>query len=220
MGGQTFTYDDNFNLTSTGPHGFHGIYDAANHLVSASHTGGSQPVLAEFVYDGLGRCVKRTIDHVATLFAYDGWKPIAEWNEWNHFQAWNVYGPGPDNSSPARGELWISPFSHGPARKRCLLLDNDGRVVEKYTYDAFGQPTITSANGDPRDFGHFNHSFLFQGREYIQKLGIYDYRNRFYHPSLGRFLQGDPIGLQTEGQKLTAGQKRVLLDWRRGARNV
>jgi len=26
------------------------------------------------------------------------------------------------------------------------------------------------------------------------RLGIYDYRNRMYHPGLGRFLQTDPIG--------------------------
>ena len=32
------------------------------------------------------------------------------------------------------------------------------------------------------------------GREYFPELGIYDYRNRFYHPILGRFLQSDPIG--------------------------
>ena len=207
VGVETFSYDDNFNLTSTGPHGFHGIYDAANHLVSAFHTGGSQPVLAEFVYDGLGRCVKRTIGGVATLFAYDGWKPIAEWNEWNHFQAWNVYGPGPDEillrHEVRYGYLRFHTDRHGNV---AFLLDNDGRVVEKYTYDAFGLPTITGAGGDLRDFSYLNHCFLFQGPEYIQGLGIYDYRNRFYHPGLGRFLQVDPIGLQTSGKKLSAEQ--------------
>src|SRR5437016_5828023 len=35
---------------------------------------------------------------------------------------------------------------------------------------------------------------MFTGREYLSELGIYDYRNRFYHPGLGRFLQSDPIG--------------------------
>ena len=206
VGGETFSYDGNFNLTHAG--GFNGIYDAANRLVSASDTGASPPVLAEFVYDGLGRCVKRTIGGVVTLFAYDGWKPIAEWNQ---LQAWNVYGPGPDEillrHEVKYGYLRFHTDRHGNV---AFLLDNDGEVIEKYTYDAFGVPTITSADGDPRDFSHFNHCFLFQGREYIQELGIYDYRHRFYHPGLGRFLQGDPIGLQTEGQKLTAGQKALF----------
>src|SRR4029077_16461680 len=29
-----------------------------------------------------------------------------------------------------------------------------------------------------------------------------DYRHRMYHPGLGRFLQADPLGLKTEGEKL------------------
>jgi hypothetical protein len=51
---------------------------------------------------------------------------------------------------------------------------------------------------------------MFTGREYIAELGIYDYRHRFYHPALGRFLQMDPLGLQTEGAKLSAEQKALF----------
>jgi RHS repeat-associated protein len=50
---------------------------------------------------------------------------------------------------------------------------------------------------------------MFQGREWIAELGIYDYRHRMYHPGLGRFMQTDPMGLQTEGEKLNAGQKAL-----------
>jgi hypothetical protein len=46
--------------------------------------------------------------------------------------------------------------------------------------------------------------------QWISELGIYDYRHRMYHPGLGRFLQTDPIGLQTEGAKLSAGQKALF----------
>jgi RHS repeat-associated protein len=35
--------------------------------------------------------------------------------------------------------------------------------------------------------------FLFTGREWLAPLGLYDYRNRTYSPTLGRFLQTDPI---------------------------
>jgi RHS repeat-associated protein len=45
---------------------------------------------------------------------------------------------------------------------------------------------------------------MFQGRDYLKEGAIYDYRNRFYHPGLGRFLQPDPIGFQFEGEKLSA----------------
>jgi len=48
--------------------------------------------------------------------------------------------------------------------------------------------------GTEHPFSYYGHCFLFQGREYIRQLGIYDYRHRFYHPGLGRFIQTDPIG--------------------------
>jgi RHS repeat-associated protein len=33
---------------------------------------------------------------------------------------------------------------------------------------------------------------MFTGREYVSKFGIYEYRNRAYHPGLGRFMSEDP----------------------------
>jgi YD repeat-containing protein len=47
---------------------------------------------ASFVYDGLGRCVKRTLNGVTRLFNYDGWQPIYEWDGAGQFVAWNLYG--------------------------------------------------------------------------------------------------------------------------------
>ncbi|HPC96152.1 MAG TPA: RHS repeat-associated core domain-containing protein [Sedimentisphaerales bacterium] len=36
--------------------------------------------------------------------------------------------------------------------------------------------------------------FLFTGREFDAETGLYYYRARYYNPTLGRFLQTDPIG--------------------------
>ena len=35
---------------------------------------------------------------------------------------------------------------------------------------------------------------MFTGREYVSTFGIYEYRNRAYHPGLGRFTSEDPKG--------------------------
>ena len=37
---------------------------------------------------------------------------------------------------------------------------------------------------------------LFHGRTYDPELRLYYYRNRYYHPALGRFLQRDPMGYE------------------------
>jgi RHS repeat-associated protein len=61
-------------------------------------------------------------------------------------------------------------------------------VIEKYSYDAFGAPTTTYSGGS------FNNRFKFTGREYASNFGIYEYRNRAYHPGIGRFISEDPKG--------------------------
>src|SRR5205085_6576300 len=84
-----------------------------------------------------------------------------------------------------------------------------GNVIERYRYDAFGKPTILSANNAQLSTSTYGNRFMYTGREYLSELGIYDYRHRMYNPSLGRFLQSDPLGLQTEGAKLTPEQKAL-----------
>jgi RHS repeat-associated protein len=203
VGGIAYSYDHKFNLTGAG--GFGGVYDAANRLVSAWNSATAAQAEVQLVYDGLGRCVKRTIGGVATIILYNDWKPIAEWDGWteDYFQAWNVYGLGADEillrHDAKMGYVRYHPDANGNVK---FLLDNDGAVVEKYTYDVFGQPKITDGYGNARDFSWWHNQFMFQGREYIEELGVYDYRNRFYHPELGRFLQVDPIGFDAGDMNL------------------
>jgi RHS repeat-associated protein len=67
-------------------------------------------------------------------------------------------------------------------------------IVERYSYDAFGQPTIKDVNGTIRTASALGNRFMFTGREYDSETGNYYYRARYYKPSIGRFLQTDPIG--------------------------
>ena len=196
--GASISYDANFNLTALG--GFAGTYDAENHLIAAY----SGEDYAQFVYDGLGRCLKRTINWEVTLIAYDEWKPIVEWDEWGYFKAWNIYGAGPDEI------LWRYAERYGHLRYHldregnvAFVLDWNGIMREKYTYDAFGRPTVSDPDGgNPRSWSWYGNRFMFTGREWIPELGLYDYRNRFYHPLLGRFLQADSKGFDAGDMNL------------------
>ncbi len=49
----------------------------------------------------------------------------------------------------------------------------------------YGKPSQTSAVGNP---------YLFTSRAYDSETGLYYYRARYYSPTLGRFLQTDPVG--------------------------
>jgi len=75
------------------------------------------------------------------------------------------------------------------------LLDYNGNGIESYTYDAFGKPTVTDWSGqNPRPYSWYWNRFMFTGREWLPELGLYDFRNRFYYPTIGRFVQSDPMG--------------------------
>lgn len=156
--------------------------------------------------------MRRTVNGAARIFTYDGWKPILEWDQWGNWLAWNIYGAGPDEIL-ARTDATYGAMIYKQDRlgNVVALLNANGNVVEKYFYEAFGKPTVTDYwGGNARNASWYGNRFMFTGREWIPELGIYDYRNRMYHPGIGRFLQTDPVGLQTQGAKLTPEQKALF----------
>jgi RHS repeat-associated protein len=74
------------------------------------------------------------------------------------------------------------------------LLDVAGSVVERYANDPFGLPTVLTASWGQLSQSLYSWVYLHQGGRYDEQTGLYDVRNRFYDPALGRWLQTDPIG--------------------------
>ena len=66
------------------------------------------------------------------------------------------------------------------------ITDQNRNVVNSYTYDSFGN-IIDSTEG-------IENPYTFTGREWEPSLGLYYYRNRWYDPTIGRFISEDPIG--------------------------
>ncbi|MGQ9592088.1 MAG: RHS repeat-associated core domain-containing protein [Planctomycetota bacterium] len=70
-----------------------------------------------------------------------------------------------------------------------------GRRPPRGPHSAFGE---TTQSGE-------TFPYAFTGRRHLGELGLYDYRSRFYHPWLSRFLQSDPIGIWGDGVGLGNG---------------
>jgi RHS repeat-associated protein len=65
----------------------------------------------------------------------------------------------------------------------------DGSSTGIKTYGPYGEPLPASAAGD---------RFRYTGQQMVSELGLYYYKARFYSPTLGRFLQSDPVGYQSD----------------------
>jgi RHS repeat-associated protein len=172
--------------------GYQGLsytYIGDRHLASITGNGSSYAL----AYDALGRCVKRTLNGTTIYYTYDGPHPIYEWKADGTVAGWNLYGQGIDEIL-LRGDYVVVANGQGYFYQQnrlgsvTHLTGFAGEVIESYRYDAYGQPTTTYTGGS------FNNRFKFTGREYQPAFGIYEYRNRAYHPGLGRFLSEDPMG--------------------------
>jgi RHS repeat-associated protein len=175
-GSVTPTYDGRGNLTSAGGPTFG--YTQENRLATISGLGA-------LTYDPIGRLVISSAQY-ATSFGYDGADMIGEYNASNQLLRRYVHGPGSDEPL-----VWYE--GSGTTDKRFLLADERGSIISvtnsagasiaTNSYDEYGIP---GANNLGR--------FQYTGQAWLPEFGLYHYKARAYSPTLGRFLQKDPIG--------------------------
>lgn len=170
------------------------------HLTSVIGNGNNY----QMYYDALGRCAVRILNGVTNYYVYDGDKAILEYGAAYGWGASNVYGKGVDEIL-LRSERLVRAGGAGTYTvyyqadrngNITHLTDGSGNIVEWYRYDAFGAPVFFNADPNQPPIGgtNWNNRFLFTGREYMPTFSIYEYRNRAYHPGLGRFISEDPKG--------------------------
>lgn len=186
--GDAPTYDVQGNLKTQ--QGWTYAYDAQNRLTSAWSVQSS----VTSAYDARNRCVSRTVNGTTTFFYYAGWALIEEQNAAGALIARYVNGLEVDEIIARATPTTTTYYHHDALGSTVALTDGGGNVVETYSYDIFGKPTIKSGTGTVLGTSAFNNRFLFAGRERIPQTALYDYRNRAYSAALGRFLQPDPLG--------------------------
>jgi RHS repeat-associated protein len=176
-------------------------YDGQSRLTAAQtvEEGGGVTHAANFVYDARNRQVSRTVDGVTTWFVWDGWSLLAEYRMSGGtpvLAARYIHGPRLDEIllQEKPGQTLPIAYLHEDALGSTYLLTNaSGVVVERYSYTAFGEVSVFNNTGAPVSTPKTR--FLYTGREWISEIGLNDHRNRFYIPSVGRWPNRDPIGI-------------------------
>jgi RHS repeat-associated protein len=181
-GTAAFTYDANGNLTSDGTRTY--AYDIENRLISSSNG-------AALSYDPLGRLFEvSSAGGPATRFLYDRDALVAEYvagtltRRHVHWQGADV--PVATFEVPPGGGLGTMRFLFADHQGSIVAIANGvGAIQSINRYDEYGIPAATNTG-----------RFQYTGQAWLAELGMYHYKARIYSPTLGRFLQTDPIGYE------------------------
>jgi RHS repeat-associated protein len=180
-----FTYDQKGNVTWDGTNSY--CYSSENLLTGSGPTC-SAPSIA-LSYDPAMR-LSQLAGTTTTRFAYDGLNMIAEYNGSNALQRRYVFAPGVDQPI-----VWYEGATVDDTTRRFMSADERGSIISVTSssggligvdaYDEYGIPGSSNVAGQ---------RFGYTGQAWLPELGVYYSKARIYSPTLGRFLQTDPIG--------------------------
>jgi RHS repeat-associated protein len=184
-GATNLTYDGNGNLASAcSTNCTYYSYDRENRLVAVSGA-----TSAQLRYDPAGRLHEVNGASGITRFVQDGDNLVMEVDSAGALVRRYVHGPGTPGDDPI---VWYEGATMADSAMRFMRTDERGSVVTVSTastvlainrYDEYGIP----GSGN---LGRFQYT----GQAWLSEVGMYYYKARIYSPTLGRFLQPDPIG--------------------------
>lgn len=176
-GAVSLGYDARGNLTSSGSDSY--TYSSENLLLTG-------PSSASLSYDPLKRLYEVSNSTTSvSRFLYDGTQLIGSLNSAGTYVRRFVTVPGSDELiaeyKPMSGTVyWKLTDERGSV---ITTVDSSGNASNPNTYDEYGIPGSGNAG-----------RYQYTGQVWLPEVGLYYYKARMYSPTLGRFMQTDPIG--------------------------
>ena len=182
----TYEYDLNGNtvrMTSPSKSALY-VYNAENRLVRATVQSGNNVSVEEYKYDYAGNRIAKSSEGEYTKYLLDIngelTYVLAEMNFDNTEKCYYTRGDELISQERDGKKSYYVYDGHGSVR---ALADENGKVTDKYVYDAFGN-LISS-------YGSTKNDFLFCGEQFDPVTGLYYLRARYMNPSVGRFITMD-----------------------------
>ena len=175
VNGQPYNWDDNGNLLSGGLRTY--TYDHANRLTQVV----SGTLTTQFLYNGAGDRVAKTVDGVTTDYVLDPAAGLTQvLQEATDGQA-TSYLYGHDLLAQYDCGTWTYHVNDGLGSVR-QLADPAGQVVQGYSFSPFGVP-LGESGGEP---------YGYTGEQWDASAGLVFLRARYMQPATGRFVSKDP----------------------------
>jgi len=189
-GNESFTYDGNQNMTFDGVNTL--TYDVENRLVQAVNpTSGT----STYLYDPLGHRKQKQVTspgwQVTTQFVLAGGQEIADYNGVGGPLSLTVRGAGglplaaviPAGGDGGEAIVYVHHDTKGSTV--ALTVPGSSEPADTYTYSDYGQPQSGSWS-----------AYHYAGYRYDSETGLNYVNARYYSPTLGRFMQPDPVGFE------------------------
>ncbi|MDP2816559.1 MAG: RHS repeat-associated core domain-containing protein, partial [Rectinemataceae bacterium] len=180
---KSYEYDDNGNVVA--------IRDSKKGATTLSYT--SRGAIAgialpdgtqiRYTYDALNRRVEKSVGNRIERYQYEGKNLTRVLNESGTVLRQYVYDPKGALIAIIRDQAVYSVILDAKGSV-VALTDSRSEVVARFSYDAWGTPESTDTGLN---------DFYFASGYYEAEAGLYILGPRTYDPSLGRFLQKDPL---------------------------
>ncbi len=193
---RTYGYDNAGNTTSYTGDTFN--FKQRGRMSSATVTAGT----TNYLYNALGQLIEKSGNGSTTLLVYDeAGHLLGEYSSsgaliqetiWmGDLPVATLRPNGSTGCTSAVCIFYVHSDHLGTARK--VTRPSDNGLFWRWDPDTFG---TVAANANPAGLGTFVYNLRFPGQYYLAETGLHYNYFRTYDPTMGRYLESDPIGLK------------------------
>ncbi len=177
--GHAITYDGMGNMTS-----YNGQTYSWNGRELSGISGGGNTY--SYKYNAQGFRTSKTVNGTTTEYFLNGSQLLAQKTGDTHL--WFFYDSEGNRVGLISGGLIFYYLYNVQGDVVAIVRASTGQIVARYSYDAWGNCTVTNAEGY---ITGTKNPFRYRGYYYDAETGMYYLGSRYYDPELGRFISPD-----------------------------
>jgi len=192
MGGFTFYYDANGNLTQDDLYKYK--YDAENRLVEVRLL--NNTLVSTYAFDGKSLRISKVVGADRTMYVYAGTELISEYED----AASNTYSPGTTPGQAGSDSTATMLYQHGDHLTTRVTTENNGDLSNRQGHYPYGESWYEALTANPSVARKYT-TYLREDETASGKLNYAVFRQ--HSARVGRFLMADPVrGRRSNPQRL------------------